>query len=280
MMQSLQRMHQVKFLPYPTHTSSHTHPPTQTNQCQDRASRRPTSPPSFEDLLLRLPYFHIISFVNKDEKKNTWQYPRHKIKTTTRSTGRSSRSLATPDNKTPPPNKTRNNQQPTTTNHNMASKPGPLYSFPWESMGDYKYLLFVPFVLKAAIDDDEDRWYYHMCCIVALRYVMAQLFLSVSRVHALTRGTRIQDRGVQFAQIDREDHWDDFILLQVYVATAVHHLPWLGYSDFPFLDTTGLKHMLLWHVGPAEFVYYWLHRALHHHYLYSRYHSHHHACKC
>ncbi|KAJ4832149.1 hypothetical protein Tsubulata_015985 [Turnera subulata] len=35
--------------------------------------------------------------------------------------------------------------------------------------------------------------------------------------------------------------------------------------------------MLLIHAGPVEFLYYWLHRALHHRYLYSRYHSHHHS---
>ncbi|XP_038682100.1 very-long-chain aldehyde decarbonylase GL1-6-like [Tripterygium wilfordii] len=34
---------------------------------------------------------------------------------------------------------------------------------------------------------------------------------------------------------------------------------------------------MLLRVGPVEFLYYWLHRALHHHYLYSRYHSHHHS---
>ncbi|XP_051147340.1 very-long-chain aldehyde decarbonylase CER1-like isoform X2 [Andrographis paniculata] len=33
----------------------------------------------------------------------------------------------------------------------------------------------------------------------------------------------------------------------------------------------------LLHAGPVEFLYYWLHRALHHHFLYSRYHSHHHS---
>jgi aldehyde decarbonylase len=33
----------------------------------------------------------------------------------------------------------------------------------------------------------------------------------------------------------------------------------------------------LLHAGPVEFLYYWFHRALHHHFLYSRYHSHHHA---
>ncbi|KAE8723143.1 hypothetical protein F3Y22_tig00013040pilonHSYRG00191 [Hibiscus syriacus] len=34
---------------------------------------------------------------------------------------------------------------------------------------------------------------------------------------------------------------------------------------------------MLLHAGPVEFFYYWLHRALQHHYLYSRYHSHHHS---
>lgn len=35
--------------------------------------------------------------------------------------------------------------------------------------------------------------------------------------------------------------------------------------------------LLMMHVGPTEFLYYWLHRALHWHPLYQRYHSHHHA---
>jgi hypothetical protein len=35
--------------------------------------------------------------------------------------------------------------------------------------------------------------------------------------------------------------------------------------------------MLLIHMGPTEFIYYWLHRALHIHSLYAKYHSHHHA---
>jgi sterol desaturase/sphingolipid hydroxylase (fatty acid hydroxylase superfamily) len=34
---------------------------------------------------------------------------------------------------------------------------------------------------------------------------------------------------------------------------------------------------VLLHMGPTEFVYYWAHRLLHHHTLYSKYHSHHHA---
>jgi aldehyde decarbonylase len=45
----------------------------------------------------------------------------------------------------------------------------------------------------------------------------------------------------------------------------------------PWWDSRGLAMLFLVHAGPVEFLYYWFHRALHHHYLYSRYHSHHHA---
>ena len=160
----------------------------------------------------------------------------------------------------------------------MASQPGVLYSFPWESMGQFKYLLYVPFAVQALTGrDDEDNWAAHMCIMAALRYVTAQMFISISRVHAITEKTKIQNKGIDFKQIDREDHWDDYILLQMYVMTIVHNLPYLGYNNFPLCDTRGLWLLLGWHVGPAEFVYYWLHRALHHHALYKRYHSHHHA---
>jgi hypothetical protein len=162
----------------------------------------------------------------------------------------------------------------------MASKPGWFYKFPWEDLGNYKYVLYLPFAWTVITgNDDTDHWCCHMLTIVALRYVVAQIFLSVSRIHAITKHTRIQDKGISFPQIDREDHWDDYLLLQIYVATAVHHMPYLGYSNFPWYNAKGLMQMVGWHIGPAELVYYWLHRALHHHYLYTRYHSHHHACK-
>ncbi|KAE8714859.1 Protein ECERIFERUM 1 [Hibiscus syriacus] len=35
--------------------------------------------------------------------------------------------------------------------------------------------------------------------------------------------------------------------------------------------------IMLLHAGPVDFLYYWLHRALHHNYLYSPYHSHHYS---
>jgi len=45
----------------------------------------------------------------------------------------------------------------------------------------------------------------------------------------------------------------------------------------PAWRTDGAAVMALLHAGPVEFLYYWFHRALHHHFLYSRYHSHHHS---
>jgi aldehyde decarbonylase len=45
----------------------------------------------------------------------------------------------------------------------------------------------------------------------------------------------------------------------------------------PVWRTDGAVMTALLHAGPVEFLYYWFHRALHHHFLYSRYHSHHHA---
>ena len=162
--------------------------------------------------------------------------------------------------------------------YSMASNPGVLYEWPWTRMGSFKYLLLTPFAWAAATgNDDADNWCFHMMAITACRYLVAQVFISLSRIHALTKHTRIQANGVQYKQIDREDNWDDFFILQLYIATLVHHLPYLGYSGFPLFNKEGMWQLLWFHIGPAEFFYYWLHRALHHHYLYSRYHSHHHA---
>lgn len=55
----------------------------------------------------------------------------------------------------------------------------------------------------------------------------------------------------------------------VYYIEKAKYLPWW--------NTDGAILIALLHMGPVEFLYYWFHRALHHHFLYSRYHSHHHA---
>ena len=58
---------------------------------------------------------------------------------------------------------------------------------------------------------------------------------------------------------------------------------YIGYMIFPqaqkapLWSTNGVVMTIMLHAGPMEFLYYWFHRALHHHYLYSRCHSHHHS---
>lgn len=159
----------------------------------------------------------------------------------------------------------------------MASKPGPLYHFPWHGMGSYgKYALYVPVAAAALLCDDSDRWMAHMCVLTAVRYALNLAFLSASRIHAISGKHRIQSKGMEFEQMDREDNWDDFLILQVLSMTAVHWvLP--GFNSFPAVHWVGLLQLLLLHVGPTEFVYYWFHRALHHHSLYKGYHQHHHS---
>ena len=122
----------------------------------------------------------------------------------------------------------------------MALKPGFGHKFPWEDMGTFKYLLFVPFVATVALGkDDGDDWAFHMLTIAALRYVHSQFWISLSRVHYVTQNTKIQAKGIDFKQVDREDHWDDFIILQAIIMTLVHKMPMLGYSGFPQWNGAG-----------------------------------------
>ncbi|CAK9230354.1 unnamed protein product [Sphagnum troendelagicum] len=164
----------------------------------------------------------------------------------------------------------------------MASSPGVWSEWPWQRMGAWKYTLFAPYAVKAVHANflggqDVDNWCLHMLIVSALRYLHGQIWMSLSRCHTLTGKYQIQTKGITFEQVDRESNWDDYILLHVIVATIVHVvLP--GFCNFPvFWDQKGIIILLLLHMGPAECIYYWLHRALHHHSLFSRYHSHHHA---
>ena len=50
-----------------------------------------------------------------------------------------------------------------------------------------------------------------------------------------------------------------------------------GASNLPLWNSKGLIPVILAHIGPTEFVYYWAHRDLHQHFLYRLYHSHHHS---
>ncbi|CAM6038279.1 unnamed protein product [Sphagnum compactum] len=172
----------------------------------------------------------------------------------------------------------------------MASKPGVWSDWPWQSLGAWKYTLYAPFVVKAIHENfwgglhwqlhggGGDNWCVHMLMIAALRYLNGQLWMNLSRCYYVTSKYQIQTKGITFEQVDRESSWDDNILLHVIVGTMLHELlPGFTFTACKFWDPVGIVILLLLHVGPVECVYYWAHRALHHHYLFSRYHSHHHS---
>uniref|UniRef100_A0A453CIT0 Uncharacterized protein n=1 Tax=Aegilops tauschii subsp. strangulata TaxID=200361 RepID=A0A453CIT0_AEGTS len=164
----------------------------------------------------------------------------------------------------------------------MATRPGPLTEWPWQCMGSFKYLVLAPAALHTAHRVVTKGWgdmslaYAAILPALLLRMIHNQIWISLSRHQTARRKHIIVDRGLEFDQVDRESSWDDQIIfngLFFYLAYAA--VP--NVSRMPVWITEGAIITALLHIGPVEFLYYWFHRALHHHFLYSRYHSHHHA---
>ncbi|KAK9273225.1 hypothetical protein L1049_018032 [Liquidambar formosana] len=164
----------------------------------------------------------------------------------------------------------------------MASKPGILTEWPWERLGSFKYLLLAPFAFRCTylfLFGDESQRDFSTFLIfpyLLLRMVHNSIWISLSRHRTGKGNNRIVDKGLEFDQVDRERNWDDQIIFNGLIFYIVS-LTVRGASHFPLWRTDGVILTTLLHIGPVEFLYYWLHRALHHHYLYSRYHSHHHS---
>ncbi|CAI7869944.1 unnamed protein product [Closterium sp. NIES-53] len=163
----------------------------------------------------------------------------------------------------------------------MATQPGPLYEFPWHSLGGYKYIVLAPLVARAVDTNvrggkDPDNFSLYLLIVSALRLLAGMAWMTVSRWPHLVPRYKIQRKGVTFKQMDREENWDDYIILHALLFFVLHE--WVpGFQNLGPCTASALLITLLMHMGPAEFVYYWLHRALHNHSLYSKYHSHHHA---
>ncbi|KAJ6798626.1 protein ECERIFERUM 1-like isoform X1 [Iris pallida] len=163
----------------------------------------------------------------------------------------------------------------------MASQPGPLTHWPWHKLGNFKYVLLAPWVARSMYktiwgDGQDGNLHLTVFPVLLLRLAYTQLWISLSRYQTAKTKHKIVNKSLDFDQVDRERNWDDQILLTallVYLGDVA--LP--GVSRLPWWETRGVVLVALLHAGPVEFLYYWLHRALHHHFLYSRYHSHHHA---
>ncbi|EOX97025.1 CER1 protein [Theobroma cacao] len=112
----------------------------------------------------------------------------------------------------------------------MATKPGILTNWPWESLGNFKYVILAPWVVHSAYSwatkagNERGLFNFLIFPFLLTRILHNQIWISYSRYRTAKGSNRIVDKGIDFEQVDRESNW-----------------------------------------------------ALHHHYLYSRYHSHHHS---
>lgn len=164
----------------------------------------------------------------------------------------------------------------------MASKPGILTDWPWTPLGSFKYVIMVPWIAESVnsliVKDTKERdiSYLMIFPFMLWRMLHNQFWISLSRYRTAKGNNRIVDKAIEFEQVDRERNWDDQILFNaILFLLGSKYLP--GAQHLPIWRLDGLIITMLVHAGPVEFLYYWLHRALHHHYLYSRYHSHHHS---
>ncbi|GJN20836.1 hypothetical protein PR202_gb08262 [Eleusine coracana subsp. coracana] len=164
----------------------------------------------------------------------------------------------------------------------MATNPGLFTEWPWKKLGNFKYLVLAPWVAHGAYLAATKGWreadlgYLAIMPSLILRLLHNQTWITISRLQNARSRRQIVDRGIEFEQVDRERNWDDQIILSgILLYLGALYLP--GGQHLPLWRADGALLIALLHAGPVELLYYWLHRALHHHFLYTRYHSHHHA---
>ncbi|KAG2309273.1 hypothetical protein Bca52824_029021 [Brassica carinata] len=160
----------------------------------------------------------------------------------------------------------------------MASRPGLLTDWPWTPLGSFKYLVLAPLVIDSIYSYATMRDHEKLLVVALMvwRIVHSQIWISFSRYQTAKGTKRIVDKSIEFDQVDRERSWDDQIIFNTLIAYLAK-VYMIGTDTLPFWRLDGLILVALLHAGPVEFIYYWFHRALHHHFLYSRYHSHHHS---
>ncbi|KAM7277355.1 hypothetical protein ACFE04_019221 [Oxalis oulophora] len=165
----------------------------------------------------------------------------------------------------------------------MASKPGILTNWPWHHLGSFKYLVLAPWVVHSIYSYttkpkyERDLTNFLTFPIILWRMLHNQIWITLSRYRTAKGNNRIVDKGIEFEQVDRESTWDDqIIFMGIYFYLVEMIIPEITYT-MPWWRTDGILMIIILHIGPVEFLYYWFHRALHHHFLYTRYHSHHHS---
>ncbi|CAM9001912.1 unnamed protein product [Rhodiola kirilowii] len=161
----------------------------------------------------------------------------------------------------------------------------PLSSWPWENMGNLKYLLYGPFVGKVLyswsqdelLKDKSAQWCLGVLVFNFLRYLVHDAWSSFNAMLWLNRNRRIVKDGSDFKQIDREWDWDNYLILQVTFGFIAYYIfPFM--VDLPLWSFGSLLAVLVLHISVSEPLFYWAHRLLHENkFLFSNYHSLHHS---
>lgn len=157
----------------------------------------------------------------------------------------------------------------------------PLSAWPWEILGKFKYVLYGLFAGKVMYsryqeDSLKDCWCLHIFVLCTLRVVMYQSWTSYSNMLFSTRNRLIVKKGVDFKQIDKEWHWDNFILLQAMVATLVIYM-FSIFETIPLWNKKGITSAIALHIAISEPLYYTMHKCFHGDYLFNNYHTLHHS---
>ncbi|KAH9627501.1 hypothetical protein KSS87_006192 [Heliosperma pusillum] len=143
------------------------------------------------------------------------------------------------------------------------------------------YVIVAPMVVHSIYSfvtkpEDTDIIYPLITLLMLWRMLHNQIWISFSRYRTARGGKLIVNRNTDYEQVDRETNWDDQILF----SWILFYLGFWGLEstrNMALWRSDGVLLMFLMHAGPVEFLYYWLHRALHHHFLFSRYHFIHHS---
>ncbi|CAI9113816.1 OLC1v1014497C1 [Oldenlandia corymbosa var. corymbosa] len=159
----------------------------------------------------------------------------------------------------------------------------PLFAWPWENFGNYKYLFYVAILAKyfhwtRELETWDTNWCFHILLLCGLRCLVHQLWSTYTGMLFLNGNRRISQDGVDFEQIDAEWHWDNFIILQAIGGILAYwSIPSL--YNLPLWDGRGFICCLVLHIGVSEPLYYWVHRLLHSPNFFTNFHWLHHSTK-
>lgn len=165
----------------------------------------------------------------------------------------------------------------------MAAKAPPLAAWPWQWAEAYKYLLYCPLGVQVIYkyyhgESVLSNTFFHILLLSALRSLVYEGWHVVSRSHFFFKTRRIRCEQVEFEQVDREFDWDNYVILQALIAALCAQTWAPGFvGGSPCFHLKGALSLMLLHMGPAELLYYCIHRAFHRNgSLYGGYHYLHH----